>query len=121
MAAAVEMSHDEHGIVWPMSIAPYGVLISVMKPYDAEAMRVAETVATDLSAVGFDVLIDDRDDRPGSKFKDADLIGVPIRLTIGDKALAEESVEFKHRRDGGKGRLVGLGEVVEVCSEAAGA
>ena len=119
MAAAVEMSHDEDGIIWPMALAPYHVLITVMKPGDDRAERVAETVATDLSMRGFDVLIDDRDERPGAKFKDADLIGVPIRLTIGDKALDQESVEFKRRSEGGKGELVKIGDVVGACVKAA--
>ncbi len=119
LAAAVEMAFDDDGIVWPMALAPYHVLITVMKPEDAEAARTAASLADQLTEVGFDVLIDDRDERPGSKFKDADLIGVPIRLTIGDKALAESSVEFKRRSEAGKGELVKLEAVVERCREAA--
>jgi prolyl-tRNA synthetase len=71
-----------------------------------------------LAAKGIDVLIDDRDERPGVKFKDADLIGMPVRLTIGDKALAEGSVEFKPRKAAGKGELVRLDGVVERCLAA---
>jgi len=105
MAAAVEMSHDENGIVWPIALAPYHVLITVMKPDDDAAMDA----------------IDDRNERPGFKFKDADLIGIPIRLTVGDKGLAEQSVEFKLRSDPGKGELVKMTDVVDRCRDAAGA
>ncbi|MEM8834565.1 MAG: proline--tRNA ligase [Planctomycetota bacterium] len=121
VAACVEMSSDDHGIIWPFPVAPYHALIVVMKPDDANAMEHAERIANDLSEAGLDVLIDDRAERPGSKFKDADLIGVPIRLTLGDKALAENSVEFKLRRDDGKGDLVPLADVVAKCVEAVGA
>lgn len=120
MAACVEMSNDENGIVWPISIAPYHVLITPMKAEaDSDAMRVAFELGAALSGAGLDVLIDDRDERPGVKFKDADLIGVPIRLTLGDKALAERSAEFKLRKDTqGKGELVPLTGVVERCLAA---
>ncbi len=122
MAACVEMSHDENGILWPLPIAPYHVLITPMKiEADSQAMRVAKDLAQTLAGAGFDVLIDDRDERPGFKFKDADLIGIPIRLTLGDKALAEESAEFKLRSDTqGKGEMVKLAKVVERCLAAAG-
>ena len=112
MAACVEMSHDADGIVWPAAIAPYGVLITMMKPESPEHAAATERLAAELSAAGVDVLIDDRDERPGVKFKDADLIGVPVRLTIGDKALAEGAVEFKVRGEAGKGENVELGGVV---------
>ncbi len=119
MAASVEQNHDENGIIWPSAIAPYHVLITVMKPDAAEQMKAADRIAAALSEGGIDVLIDDRDERPGVKFKDADLVGMPIRLTIGDKALADGCVEFKLRRDAqGKGELVKLGDVVARCSAA---
>ncbi len=120
LAACVEMSHDENGIVWPMALAPYHVIITVMKADDANAIGVADNLAGELADAGFDVLIDDRDERAGVKFKDADLIGVPIRLTIGDRALAEDSVEFKLRADPGKGELVKMSGVVAACQKAAG-
>jgi len=120
MASAVEMSHDENGIVWPIALAPYHVLITVMKPDDSAAMEATKSLAAELSRAGFDVLIDDRNERPGFKFKDADLIGIPIRLTVGDKGLAEQSVEFKLRSDEGKGELVKLAVVVDRCRDAAG-
>jgi prolyl-tRNA synthetase len=115
MAACVEMSHDADGIIWPMAIAPYNVLITLMKADQAEHMEHAMQLAAELTEAGLDVLIDDRDERPGVKFKDADLIGIPVRLTIGDKALAEGAVEFKRRGEPGKGELVKLGEVVARC------
>ena len=123
MAACVEMSHDENGIRWPLPIAPYHVIITPMSADPASAaMKAACELSGALSRAGFDVLVDDRDERPGVKFKDADLIGIPIRLTIGDKALAENSVEFKLRADTtSKGELVKMDAVVSKCLAAAGA
>ncbi|MCC6320327.1 MAG: proline--tRNA ligase [Phycisphaerales bacterium] len=119
MAASVEQNHDENGIIWPAAIAPYHVLITLMKPDQASHVEAAGRIAASLSEAGLDVLIDDRDERPGVKFKDADLIGVPIRLTIGDKALAEGGVEFKLRRDvAAKGEVVRLDQVTSRCSSA---
>ncbi len=120
MAACVESSHDENGIVWPAAIAPYHILITPLKVEpDGPAMKTAGDLAARLAEAGLDVLIDDRDERPGVKFKDADLIGIPIRLTIGDKALAEGSVEFKRRSDTqGKGELVKFEAIVSRCTSA---
>ncbi|MFN0132755.1 MAG: proline--tRNA ligase [Phycisphaerales bacterium] len=118
MAACVEMSHDADGIIWPAAIAPYHVLITLMKPDSEEHQKLAQQIAADLAAKGVDVLIDDRDERPGVKFKDADLIGIPVRLTIGEKALAEGSVEFKARKTPGKGSLVKLADVLSTCAAA---
>jgi prolyl-tRNA synthetase len=116
MAACVEQNHDEHGIVWPMPLAPFHVLITPMKvDPGGEPMRVACELSGRLADAGLDVLVDDRDERAGVKFKDADLVGIPIRLTIGDKALAEGSVEFKRRSDAGKGDLAPIADVVERC------
>jgi len=115
MAASVEQNHDENGIIWPAAIAPYHVLITMMKAEDAAHMQAANTLAAGLADAGLDVLIDDRDERPGVKFKDADLIGIPVRLTIGDKALAEGGVEFKARRDPGKGEVVKLADAPAKC------
>ncbi|MCA9300357.1 MAG: proline--tRNA ligase, partial [Phycisphaerales bacterium] len=113
MAACVEMSHDADGIIWPAAIAPYHVLITLMKP--DEHMAIAEDLAAKLAQQGADVLIDDREERPGVKFKDADLIGLPLRLTIGDKALEQGGVELKVRGAEGKGDLVKMDEVVTRC------
>jgi prolyl-tRNA synthetase len=115
MAACVEMSHDENGIIWPAAIAPYHVLITLMKPDDAKHREVAAKIAGELTAAGVDVLTDDRDERPGVKFKDADLIGAPIRITIGDKALEQGGVEYKTRKDTGKGEVVALADVAAKC------
>jgi prolyl-tRNA synthetase len=120
MAACVEMSHDAEGIVWPSAIAPYHVQIVLMKHDDPKHLEVCAKIAGDLAAAGIDVLIDDRDERPGVKFKDADLVGIPIRLTIGDKALEQGSVEFKKRKDAGKGELVGIEGIMPACRAALG-
>lgn len=115
IAACVEMSHDEAGIIWPTALAPYHVLITLMKPEDAKHMQTAQEIAASLSAQGVDVLIDEREERAGVKFKDADLIGVPLRLTIGDKALEQGGVEFKARKDAGKGEVVSLTDIASRC------
>ncbi|MBX3316598.1 MAG: proline--tRNA ligase [Phycisphaeraceae bacterium] len=116
MAACVEMSHDANGIIWPAAIAPYHVLITLMKPEDVKQQEVAWDLAKQLNDAGVDVLIDDRDERPGVKFKDADIVGIPVRLTIGDKALEQGGVEFKMRKDTqGKGEVVSLADVVVRC------
>ncbi|TVQ60228.1 MAG: proline--tRNA ligase [Phycisphaerales bacterium] len=121
MAACVEMSSDENGIVWPASIAPYHVHIVPMKvETESDAMRHAMEIGEKLRAAGFDVLVDDRDERPGVKFKDADLIGCPVRLTLGDKAIEQGCVEFKARTDTGKGELVKFEDAVAKCLEAVG-
>ncbi len=113
LAAAIETSHDEDGIIWPTAIAPYSVHIVPIK-FEGELCKTCLAVAERLEAAGIVVLIDDRAERPGVKFKDADLLGCPIRLTIGDKALAQNSVEFKRRGDRtSKGDLVKLDAVVE--------
>jgi len=117
LAATVEQNHDENGIRWPAPIAPYHVHIVMMKPGDERQEAVARDISERLGAEGVDVLIDDRNERPGVKFKDADLIGLPIRLTLGDKALDQDSVEFKLRSDDGKGDLVSLEGVVARCVE----
>jgi prolyl-tRNA synthetase len=113
MASSVEQNHDADGIIWPAGIAPYHVLIVLMKP-DAEAqIAAARSIASALAGAGYDVLIDDRDERPGVKFKDADLIGLPVRITIGDKALEQGGVEFKLRRDTSKGSVEPTSGVVD--------
>jgi prolyl-tRNA synthetase len=115
MAACVEMSHDADGIIWPAPIAPYHALLTLIKPDDPAALAAANTLAERLTALGIDVLIDDRDERAGVKFKDADLIGIPLRLTLGDKALAEAAVELRSRKAGGKGDLVKLDDAPQRC------
>jgi prolyl-tRNA synthetase len=97
LAAAIEAHHDEDGICWPMTIAPFEVLIVALDVRDADVSATAARIHDALEAEGVDVLLDDRDARPGFKFKDADLIGIPIRVTVGKKALAQGMVELKMR------------------------
>lgn len=101
LAAVVEQHHDDNGIIWPMSVAPYHVIITVMKPDDEIQAKVAEDLYGDLCSAGAEVLLDDRKERPGVKFKDADLLGIPIRITVG-RGAADGVVEYKMRRDADK-------------------
>jgi prolyl-tRNA synthetase len=101
IAATVEQSYDENGIIWPASIAPYDVHIVVVKG----AEDVGEQAAAVLDAAGLDVLLDDRDQRPGEKFADADLIGIPIRITAGKKSLEDGAVDVKERATGVERRV----------------
>lgn len=98
MAAAIEQHHDADGIIWPASIAPYQVVIVPINTKDEPQMTMAEQIYRELSAAGVEVVLDDREERSGVKFKDADLIGYPLRITVGPKALKENSVELKVRR-----------------------
>ncbi len=97
MAAAVEQNYDENGIIWPLPIAPYQVIIVPVNTKKIEQMDLAWSLYQQLSDLGREVIIDDRDERAGVKFKDADLTGIPIRITIGPKALQENKVEVKKR------------------------
>ncbi len=97
LQAVIEQSHDGDGIVWPWPIAPFQVLICLLDPADAAAADTAKTLAAAAEQAGADVLVDDRAERPGVKFKDADLIGAPLRITIGGKGLKEGIVEMKWR------------------------
>ena len=99
LAAVVEQHHDDNGIIWPMAIAPYHVIITLCSTTDPAQKEIAETLYADLEKAGVEVILDDRDERPGVKFKDADLIGIPIRVTVGKKA-AEGLVEYKLRAGG---------------------
>jgi prolyl-tRNA synthetase len=97
IAATAETSHDENGLIWPLSIAPYEVLVIPLNIKDDEVMQVAGRYDEELRAAGVDVLFDDRKARPGVKFKDADLIGIPLRVVIGGKGLKNGEVEVKWR------------------------
>jgi prolyl-tRNA synthetase len=101
LAAIVEQNHDENGIIWPASIAPYDVHVVVVKG----AEEVGEQAAAALDGAGLDVLLDDRDLRPGEKFADADLIGIPIRITAGKKSLEDGAVDVKDRATGAERRV----------------
>ncbi len=97
LAAAIEDSHDADGICWPLSIAPFRCVISVLSSKEDSLVKAAERVYEDLQARGIDVLFDDRDERPGVKFKDADLIGIPYRINFGSKKFKEGKVEWVER------------------------
>ncbi len=98
IAAAVEQNHDKDGIVWPIPLAPFHVQVIPLNVNNEKVMITSELIYGSLLGVGIDVLIDDRDERPGVKFKDADLIGVPYHVIVGEKNLNEGFVEFKDRR-----------------------
>lgn len=96
VAAIIEQHHDDRGIIWPMSVTPYHVIIVVASNYQPEQIQAAEKIHDELAARGIEVLLDDRDERAGVKFNDADLIGIPIRITVGKK-ISDGMVEFKRR------------------------
>lgn len=99
VAAAIEQNHDADGIIWPRPLAPFEVLLIALNPDDSEVRRASEALYAALQGEGVEVLFDDRDERPGVKFKDADLIGIPVRVVVGAKSLAEGRVELSLRRD----------------------
>jgi prolyl-tRNA synthetase len=112
LQAVIEQCNDRDGIIWPLSVAPYQVCITPLNVApESEAMKLAETFYAELAARGVEVILDDRDERPGVKFKDADLVGFPIRLAIGEKSLAKGGVEIKPR--GGAMQLVKTDDAVE--------
>ena len=116
-AAAIEQNHDERGIIWPDAIAPFTVVICPIGMDRSEAVKAAaERLHDELSALGVDVLLDDRNERPGAMFADWELIGVPHRVTIGDKGLKEGQVEYQHRRDTAATK-VPLAEVVALLKD----
>src|SRR3954470_601862 len=127
LQAVIEQSHDADGIVWPWNVAPFHVLICVLDPQLSEMMDLARKLANSAEGAGADVLIDARAERPGVKFKDADLIGIPLRLTIGGKGLKEGVIEMKWRaqKDVAKVPLAeaetpGAAEVSRAAQAAAG-
>jgi prolyl-tRNA synthetase len=99
-AAAIEQGNDENGMIWPLSIAPYHVMVLPVNVKDPKSMEVAEELYSALEEKGFEVLMDDREERAGIKFKDADLIGIPFRIIIGEKNLKDGLVELKDRKTG---------------------
>ena len=99
MAAAVEQNYDEDGIIWPKTIAPYSVVIVPVSDKNADQMRIAEELYAAFTKAGIDTMLDDRAERAGVKFKDADLIGYPVRITVGKKAASEGLVEYKLRTE----------------------
>jgi prolyl-tRNA synthetase len=105
MAAAVEQRHDEQGILWPESLAPYDVHVLALAGGSDEVSAAAEQAASELSTTGRDVLLDDRDERPGEKFADADLLGMPVRVTVGKKTLDDGAVDVRRRATGADERV----------------
>ncbi|HYM61751.1 MAG TPA: proline--tRNA ligase [Thermoanaerobaculia bacterium] len=116
VAAAIEQSHDDDGIVWPMPIAPFEVVVTAIGREES-VQTAASDVYERLRAAGIDVLLDDRDERPGVKFKDADLIGFPLRIAVGAKSLANGQVEWSWRKDRTK-QLGAPDEVVQLVIDA---
>jgi len=100
LAAAIEQNHDANGILWPMAIAPFHALLLPINYQEKKLREVADGLYDDLSKRGLELLLDDRDERPGVKFKDADLVGIPLRVTVGAKGLEKGCVELRWRREG---------------------
>jgi len=115
MAAVVESSHDDKGMIWPVSIAPYEVVVTVLKTDDEASMRAGEEIYAALQEVGIDVIIDDRDERPGVKFADAELVGIPYRITVGPRGLESGTVEVLRR--GGEQEEMALSEAAAAVAE----
>jgi prolyl-tRNA synthetase len=113
VASAIEQSHDKDGIIWPVPLAPYEVALLELQQDDDKVLATTKKFYEELTAAGIDVLYDDRDERPGVKFKDADLIGIPFRLTVGKKGVAEGIVELK-RRNGAEVRKLKIDEAVKI-------
>jgi len=120
LQAVIEQSHDKDGIIWPKSVAPYAVCVTPLAvAADSQVMKVAREIHDQLEAAGVEVVLDNRDERPGVKFKDADLAGFPLRIGVGEKSLAKGEIEFKPR--GGQMRAVKVEEAVAAILEWAAA
>jgi prolyl-tRNA synthetase len=112
LQAVIEQSNDQDGIIWPLAVAPYQVCLTPLNiAPDSQAMKLAEQLYADLTDQGVEVILDDRDERPGVKFKDADLVGFPIRVALGERSLARGEVEIKRR--GGELRAVKIEAALE--------
>jgi prolyl-tRNA synthetase len=116
MAAVVETSYDDKGIIWPVSVAPYEVVITVVRADDEPTLTAAERLYAELEAAGVEVLLDDREERPGVKFADAELIGIPYRVTVGPRGVADGKVELT-TRSGQVTEETAMDEVVASLSE----
>ena len=113
VAAAIEQNHDDKGIIWPASMAPFQLAIVPLNMHKSEAVAsCAETLYAQLQAAGVEVLLDDRNERPGVKFADMELIGIPHRIVIGDRALADDNIEYKGRQDE-ESQLIARGEILD--------
>jgi prolyl-tRNA synthetase len=112
VAAAIEQNHDDSGIIWPSSMAPFQLAIIPLNMHKSpEVAQCAEELYQALAAAGVDVLMDDRNERPGVKFADMELIGIPHRIVVGDRALADNNIEYKGRRDA-ESQLIARGEIL---------
>jgi prolyl-tRNA synthetase len=119
LAAAVEQNHDDKGIIWPLPIAPYQIHLCSLRMEDPQIIEVSEKLYSDLIENGFEVLFDDRTESPGVKFNDADLIGIPLRLTISPRTLQTQSIEMKWRKEK-EAQLIPLNNAIETIREALG-
>ena len=114
VAASIEQNHDENGVIWPLPLAPFHCsVVAINAQKDEAVMAAAQQIHDQLEAAGVEVLLDDRDERPGVKFKDHDLIGIPLRIVVGGKNLADGKVEFK-QRSGGEMQLLVPEQAIEV-------
>jgi len=111
VAACIEQNNDANGIIWPLPLAPYQVIITPVNVNEGEVFQAAEKIYNELLAAGVEVILDDRDERAGVKFKDADLIGIPLRVTVGQKNLISGNVELKSRQTG-ETKIYPLTEIV---------
>jgi prolyl-tRNA synthetase len=116
VAAAIEQNNDANGIIWPMPIAPFQVIVTMVNPKEDEVRLAAERLYEELLSLGVEALLDDRDERPGSKFKDADLIGIPLRVTVGARGLKEGALELQERRSGER-TMLPVAEAARLLSE----
>jgi len=116
LACAAEEHHDERGLIWPVSIAPYPIHLVVLTGKTMDTMQTAVELETKLKAAGLEPLFDDREESAGVKFNDADLIGLPLRITASERALKAGGVEFK-RRAGGEPWIVALSDVVTAVQD----
>jgi prolyl-tRNA synthetase len=124
LAAIIETHHDERGIVWPVQVAPYEVVVVVLKMDDPATVAEGERIYEELGAAGIDVIIDDRPERPGVKFNDAELVGFPYRITVGPRSLAESEAELTERATGETVRVAVddvVSRVAATVTEARGA
>jgi len=117
VAAAIEQNHDEHGIAWPEPMSPFEVTILILNPKKAPAVsEAAEALFAELETMAIDVLLDDRDARPGVKFADADLLGIPHRVVIGERGLKDGTIEYRHRKTGDETKLA-IGDAAHFLRE----
>jgi prolyl-tRNA synthetase len=116
VAAAIEQNNDANGIIWPMPIAPFQVIVTMVNPKEDDVRLAAEKLYEELLALGVEALLDDRDERPGSKFKDADLIGIPLRVTVGARGLKEGALELQERRSGER-TMLPVAETAQLLAE----